>query len=77
MADKSKKWPENAAGKYYVDDACIDCGVCCDMASEHFKRHEDGGYSIVYKQPASAEEIEECEQAKESCPVNAIGNDGE
>jgi ferredoxin len=77
MADKENKWPDNVPGKYYVDDQCIDCDLCRETASSNFTHSEEGGYSYVYKQPANQEEIDLCEEAVGSCPVEAIGNDGE
>lgn len=76
MADKANKYPDNAAGKYYVDNQCIDCDLCRETAPNNFKRNEDGGYSFVSKQPETAEEEQQCQEAKKSCPVEAIGDDG-
>jgi ferredoxin len=76
MANKHLKNPENVPGKYYVDSTCIDCGLCPDTAPSVFKRHDEGGYSIVYKQPATEEEVALAEDARESCPSESIGNDG-
>lgn len=77
MADKDEKWPENTAGKFYVDEQCIDCDLCRETAPSNFTRHEDGGYSYVFKQPEDNEERELCNEALEGCPVEAIGEDGE
>jgi ferredoxin len=76
MADPDAKQPENVAGKYYVDDQCIDCDVCRETAPKNFIRQEDNGYSYVYKQPEGEEEETQCKEAMESCPVEAIGDDG-
>ena len=76
MADVANKYPENVAGKYYVDNQCIDCDLCRETAPDNFKRNDDGGYSFVYKQPASPEEEARCKEAKEGCPVEAIGDNG-
>lgn len=76
MADIANKYSENVAGKYYVDNQCIDCDLCRETAPSNFKRNEDGGYSYVCKQPASAEEQTQCKEAKEGCPVEAIGDNG-
>ena len=76
MAILIDKWPGNVSGKYYVDQQCIDCDLCREVAPLNFKRDDDGGYSIVYKQPTTPKEIEECEEALEGCPVEAIRNDG-
>lgn len=77
MADVANKYPENMAGKYFVDNQCIDCDLCRETAPDNFKRNEDGGYSFVYKQPESPEEEARCKEAKEGCPVEAIGDNGE
>jgi ferredoxin len=76
MADVANKYPESIAGKYYVDNQCIDCDLCRETAPDNFKRNEDGGYSFVYKQPESPEEEARCKEAKEGCPVEAIGDNG-
>lgn len=77
VANKDQKHPENVLGRYYVDVECIDCDVCRDTAPNNFTRQEDGSYSYVYKQPENEEEEAECQEAMESCPVEAIGCDGE
>ena len=76
MADVANKYSENVEGKFYVDDQCIDCDLCRETAPDNFKRNEDGGYSFVYKQPESPEEEARCKEAKEGCPVEAIGDNG-
>jgi len=76
MADVANKYPESVAGKYYVDNQCIDCDLCRETAPDNFKRNDDGGYSVVYKQPASPDEETRCKEAKEGCPVEAIGDNG-
>ena len=76
MADKANKYPENAPGKYYVDNQCIDCDLCRETAPNNFQRNENGGYSFLAKQPEGEEEEKQCKEAMEGCPVEAIGNDG-
>ena len=76
MADREEKNEENVSGKFYVDSQCIDCDLCRETAPENFKREEDEGYSFVYKQPDNEEEEEQCREAMEGCPVEAIGDDG-
>ena len=77
MADAANKYPENAPGKYYVDNQCIDCDLCRETAPVSFTRSDEGGFSFVHKQPTTEEEIALCMEALEGCPVEAIGNDGE
>ena len=57
MADKNLKNHENVPGHYYVDDTCIDCDLCRNIAPQFFTRFDEGGYSYVFRQPATAEEV--------------------
>lgn len=75
MADKERKVTENVDGPFYVDESCIQCGNCADVAPENFTQGEEFYY--VYKQPEDDEELENCQQALEECPVDAIGGNGE
>jgi ferredoxin len=77
MADPNDKVAGNAPGKWYVDSSCIDCDVCRETAPNNFAANEDEGYSYVQKQPDSDEEEAQCQEAMESCPVEAIGDDGD
>jgi len=76
MADVDDKLEDNVAGKYYVDSSCIDCDVCRTTAPNNFAANEDEGYSFVSKQPENDDEIAQVDEAIESCPVEAIGEDG-
>ena len=76
MADPKDRVEENAPGAYYVDTTCIDCDVCRDTAPDNFARSDEKSYSFVCKQPETEEERALCDEALESCPVEAIGNDG-
>jgi len=77
MANKADKWAQNAQGKFYVDQQCIDCDLCRETAPNFFTRNDEGGYSYVHKQPETDEDIARCMEALEGCPVEAIGNDGD
>jgi ferredoxin len=76
MADVDDKVEGSTDGKYYVDSNCIDCDVCRTTAPNNFDANEDEGFSFVHKQPENEEEEEQCQEAMESCPVEAIGDDG-
>ncbi len=76
MADKKKKWGDNAPGGFYVDDQCIDCDACRTEAPANFRRNDEHGYSYVFKQPSTDVEKEQAQAALEACPVEAIGKDG-
>jgi ferredoxin len=75
MAEASNKYEDNLAGKWYVDKECIDCDLCNELAPVNFKSAESDDHSIVFKQPEGDEENEQCVEAQEACPVEAIGND--
>jgi len=76
VADPKNRYAENPAGKWYVDAQCIDCDVCRVTAPANFRREEDKGFSYVFQQPRSPEEEAQCQEAKDCCPVEAIGDDG-
>ncbi len=76
MADIANTYADNVKGKYYVDNQCIDCDLCRETAPENFTRSDDGGYSYVFKQPSTDAEEALCKEAKEGCPVEAIGDNG-
>lgn len=77
MANFNDALAENVAGPYYVDGNCIACGVCPTEASANFTFDEDESFAYVFKQPENDEETEACNDALESCPVDAIGDDGD
>ena len=76
MADPESKYTDNVDGKYYVDEECIDCDLCREVAPTIYQRNNDEGHSFVVKQPEGQEEENPAQDALEDCPVEAIGNDG-
>ena len=85
MADPSDLWEDNIGGdatiesktvSFYVDKECILCSVCSDAAPNNFRMSDDEDHDICYKQPTDDEELEQCYEALENCPVEAIGDDG-
>ena len=76
MADVADKYKENAAGPFYTDLQCIDCDLCRQTAPKNFARNGAGGYSFVMRQPANEDELKQCQEALEGCPVDAIGKNG-
>ena len=44
--------------------------------TDAFRREEDKGFSYVFAQPATPDQEAQCQEAKDSCPVEAIGDDG-
>jgi ferredoxin len=39
MADPRRSLPENVAGDFFVDDSCIDCDTCRQVAPATFRDH--------------------------------------
>lgn len=85
MADPNNKWEDNVGGEaeisgkrvsFYVDKECILCSVCSDAAPNNFRMSDAEDHDICFKQPDSDEELAQCNEAKENCPVEAIGDDG-
>lgn len=77
MADKTSKFPENEPGPFYVDEACIACDACVTSAPNNFSMDEKMGHAFVKVQPRNSTEEDQCREAMEGCPVEAIGNDGQ
>jgi glyoxylase-like metal-dependent hydrolase (beta-lactamase superfamily II)/ferredoxin len=63
--------PQNVEGEFYVDDTCIDCDACRQIAPETFRDH--GNQSSVGRQPATPEEIHRALMALVACPTASIG----
>jgi ferredoxin len=40
-------------------------------------REDENGFSIVHRQPVTAEEVALAEEARNGCPSESIGNDGD
>ncbi len=77
MAELNNRKPENVAGRFYVDDTCIDCDLCRETAPGLFRRDDDTGQSYVYLQPSMLAEIGLAMDALAGCPTESIGDDGE
>ena len=77
MANRNEKNPGNVSGPFYVDSSCIDCGMCPADAPQFFRRNDNIGMTIVYRQPATPEEIHYAKEAMEVCPTESIGCDAD
>ena len=79
MADKSIRLPQNAPGKWYVDETCTPCNTCVEEAPMLLKYlGEEGGSQVVFvKQPEGPDEEAAAQAAHDVCPIQAIGDDGE
>jgi len=75
MASLTDRLIQNMPGRYYVDASCIDCDICRSTAPAFFSRHDEIGFSVVHRQPVTAEELELAEEARQGCPTESIGSD--
>lgn len=71
MANAARSYNSNVAGTFFVDDTCIDCDLCRQIAPEVFEEHQD--HSIVYRQPESGAAAAKAAMALVACPTGSIG----
>ena len=57
--------------KYIVNDQCIGCGLCTSICPEIFFLNDEGMAEAI----ESEVEVDQAENALESCPVAAIESD--
>jgi glyoxylase-like metal-dependent hydrolase (beta-lactamase superfamily II)/ferredoxin len=71
VADVRRALAANVAGKFFVDDTCIDCDTCRQIAPATFRDH--GGQSSVHHQPTEDRERFRALKALVACPTASIG----
>jgi len=71
MANVNRAYSENVSGNFFVDDTCIDCDLCRQIAPSVFKEEYD--HSVVYSQPASPDDTHRAAMALVACPTGSIG----
>ena len=71
MADRKKQVPENVPGEFFVDETCINCDTCRQIAPETFD--DTGDYSFVFAQPDTDEKTRHAIQALLACLTGSIG----
>jgi glyoxylase-like metal-dependent hydrolase (beta-lactamase superfamily II) len=71
MANPVRRLAENIEGEFFVDNSCIDCDACRQIAPETFRDH--GDQSSVYHQPGNDSETFRALQALVTCPTGSIG----
>ena len=77
MANKSEKSPGNVPGRWYVDSSCVDCDMCRETAPGVFNRNAEIGLTVVINQPNTDAELAAAKEAKDGCPTESIGDDGD
>jgi glyoxylase-like metal-dependent hydrolase (beta-lactamase superfamily II)/ferredoxin len=73
MARLAGRLDENAPGAFFVDDSCIDCDACRQIAPETFVRSRRLGQSIVAAQPDGGDRGKRALMAVIACPTASIG----
>lgn len=71
MADRRRAVSENVVGDFFVDETCIDCDACRQLAPEVFA--DAGSYSFVHTQPETADATRKALRALLACPTGSIG----
>ena len=71
MAQLELRLPQNVDGDFYVDDSCIDCDACRQIAPATF--HDHGDQSSVWQQPSTPAETHQALMALVACPTASIG----
>jgi glyoxylase-like metal-dependent hydrolase (beta-lactamase superfamily II)/ferredoxin len=72
VARLAHRLDENAPGAFFVDDSCIDCDACRQIAPDTFARSPRHGQSFVAAQPAAGAETRAL-MAVVACPTASIG----
>jgi glyoxylase-like metal-dependent hydrolase (beta-lactamase superfamily II)/ferredoxin len=75
MANFNRRVPENVPGDFFVDDTCIDCDTCRQIAPGVFA--EGDGHAFVHTQPKTAVQRRDSLYALVSCPTGSIGSRGD
>jgi len=71
MADRRRSVAENVSGDFFVDETCIDCDTCRQLAPEVFA--DAGQYSFVHTQPQTPDATRSASRALLACPTGSIG----
>jgi glyoxylase-like metal-dependent hydrolase (beta-lactamase superfamily II)/ferredoxin len=71
MANSNQAYAENVPGNFFVDETCIDCDLCRQIAPSVFEEGSD--HSFVHHQPASPAETHRAAMALVACPTGSIG----
>jgi len=71
MANLKRAYPDNVPGEFFVDETCIDCDLCRQIAPSVFR--DDVDHSVVFHQPADTSEGRRAGMALVACPTGSIG----
>jgi len=71
MANLQRSYPNNVPGAFFVDDTCIDCDLCRQIAPQVYREEYD--HSVVFSQPKNDAEVKRAAMALVACPTGSIG----
>jgi len=71
MALPELRHPQNVTGDFFVDNTCIDCDLCRQIAPAVFS--DIGDQSVVHQQPETPEDEFAALKALVTCPTASIG----
>ena len=71
MATLQRSFSSNVPGTFFVDDTCIDCDLCRQIAPKVYTEESD--HSIVYHQPENEADVHRAAMALVACPTGSIG----
>lgn len=71
MADPNRSVVENIPGEFFVDDTCIDCDTCRQLAPQVFG--ETATHAFVRSQPQQEDERRRALWSLVCCPTGSIG----
>ncbi len=74
MARLAARVTENVDGEFFVDESCIDCDACRQIAPETFAESARFGQSFVWQQPVTEEATRRAAMALVACPTSSIGS---
>jgi len=72
MARAARRLAVNTPGELYVEDSCIDCDLCRQLAPSVFARSDRDGQSYVASQPHDAATRHRALMALVTCPTTSI-----
>jgi len=71
MANIQRRLPENVPGDFFVDDTCIDCNTCSQLAPNVFREYDE--YCSVHQQPVDKDDEQLALMSLVACPTGSIG----
>lgn len=73
MARLEARLAQNVEGEFFVDDTCIDCDTCRQLAPSVYARSAQIEQSFVFQQPSSEAQRIRALMALVACPTASIG----